>query len=286
MNVQKNLAIRFIRTKLNGLSIISKRKAGEEAFRVFCTPLRKTFDAAEVERAHKLKTRGEQLEFEFNGKMIRGFRHNHPAANKVLLLHGFSSNCHNLDHYVNPLVDKGFEVLAFDAPAHGKSDGKTVNTLDYSGMIKKVVELYGPIKNFIAHSFGGLSVSLALESLPHDATTKVALMAPATETTTAIETAFRLVGLKNKKIKKSLYEIIMETSGKKASWFSIRRAMHHISASILWIHDTDDDITPLADAMKVKEDGHSNIVFHITSGLGHRKIYHDSKVKNMITNFI
>ena len=84
---------------------------------------------------------------------------------------------------MEPLENKGYEVLAFDAPAHGDSEGSTVNAIEYSEMIKKVIELYGPVEAFIAHSFGGIAISLALEQIPHDANTKIVFIAPATETT-------------------------------------------------------------------------------------------------------
>ena len=284
MNVQKKLAFGLIRTKLNGLSIISKRKAGEEAFRVFCSPIRKPVKPSFAERSHRGDT--DKLEFLLDNNVIRGFRYNHPAENKALLLHGFSSNCHNFDHYIAGLTEKGYEVLSFDAPAHGKSQGKTVNALDYSAMIKKVNELYGPVNTFIAHSFGGLAVCLALESIPHHTDTKLVLIAPATETTTAIEKAFKIVGLKNEKIKRSLQEIILETSGREAAWFSVRRAMKNIKASVLWVHDEEDDTTPICDALRVKEDNHPNISFHFTHGLGHSKIYRDASVKNAILHFL
>lgn len=280
MNVQKKLAFGFIRTKLNGLSIINKRKAGEEAFRLFCTPILKS-----VKPGHIFKDE-ESLEFTVNGKLIKGFRCNHPSTKKVLLLHGFSSNCHNFDNYVTPLVNKGYEVLAFDAPAHGASEGKTVNALDYSEMILKIIELYGPIHGYIAHSFGGLALCLALENIPHIEANKVVLIAPATETTTAIESAFKIIGLRSNRLRKSLEEIILETSGHKPEWFSIRRAMHHIHATVMWFHDEDDDVTPLSDAIKVKEDNYKNVTFRISKGLGHRKIYRDAEVKKAIVQFL
>ena len=35
-------------------------------------------------------------------------------------------------------IKQGYEVLAFDAPAHGQSEGKTSNLLDYMEMIRKI----------------------------------------------------------------------------------------------------------------------------------------------------
>jgi pimeloyl-ACP methyl ester carboxylesterase len=142
------------------------------------------------------------------------------------------------------------------------------------------------MQGFIAHSFGGLAIALALEALPHDINTKVALIAPATETTTAIESAFNILGIKNEKLKRSLKQVIFEESGKAPAWFSIRRAMNNIKATVLWCHDENDDVTPLADALKVKEDNHPNIRFYITKGLGHRRIYRDAEVKKKIVEFL
>lgn len=281
MNVQQKLALGFIRTKLNLLSVINKRKAGEEAFRLFCTPLIK--DPA---RESEVFNNGESLQFELDGKIIRGFRCNHPRPHKVLLLHGFSSSCHNFQSYVAPLVQKGYEVLAFDAPAHGASEGSTVNAMDYCDMIKKVITLYGPIQGFLAHSFGGIALSLALEQVPHDSNTKVVLIAPATETTSALDNALYMVGISNVTLRKSLDDLIYNISGKETAWFSVRRAMKNITASVLWIHDEEDDITPVGDALKVKEDQPPNVRFLFTKGLGHRKIYRDNHVKNEVINFL
>ena len=86
-------------------------------------------------------------------------------------------------------------MLAFDAPAHGQSEGTSVTLQDYIDMIRKVVELYGPIDAFICHSFGGLALSHYLETVKHDSHTRAVLIAPATETTTAIDSFFRFLQL-------------------------------------------------------------------------------------------
>ena len=281
MKVQQNLAIGFIRTKLNLLSVVNRRRSGEEAFRLFCTPLSR-YNGKEA----AIFLQGEKLQFQLAGNKIKGYRCNHPQPKKVLLLHGFSSTCHKFDNYAMSLVDKGYEVLAFDAPAHGFSEGTTVNAVDYSEMIKKVCELYGPIHAFISHSFGGIAVCLALEEMAHNHATKLVLIAPATETSTAIDGAFALLGITSKHIRKSMEEVIFKLSGKTADWFSVRRALKNITASVLWVHDEDDLVTPLADALKVQEDRLAHVQFLITKGLGHQKIYRNPTVKNSILEFL
>jgi pimeloyl-ACP methyl ester carboxylesterase len=281
MKLKQSLAIAYIRTKFKILATRSKRKAAEEAFTLFCTPLIKP-----IKEIPQLFKEAESLQFESNGLKVQGYRWNHPKKNKVMVLHGFSSAACKFERYIASLLDKGYEVLAFDAPAHGNSEGKTVNVVQYSDMIKKAISLYGPIDSFIAHSFGGLAISLTLEVLPHDEHTKVVFIAPATETTSAVKTAFEILQLHNSKVKEIFNNIIYELGGKPTEWYSIKRAMKNIKAKILWIHDEEDDVTPIADVLKVKEDNHSNIEFIFTKGLGHRKIYRDNTVRNAVINFL
>jgi pimeloyl-ACP methyl ester carboxylesterase len=281
MKIKKKVAFLAIRIKLKLLSLISRRLAGKAAFKVFCTP----FPAA-INNKTGIFDHGEPLKFTVNNALVRGFRFNHPADHKILILHGFSSTCRNFHWYISAFVNKGYEVLAFDAPAHGSSEGKRVNALDYSKMIREAYRLYGPFNGYLAHSFGGISVSLALEGLPHDEKTKLVLIAPATETISAIDDAFKMLGLGSERIKNALKEEIFAISGKKAEWFSIRRAIKNINAATLWIHDKDDDVTPLRDVLKVREDAPPNVEFLITEGLGHRKIYRDEAVKKRVADFL
>lgn len=279
MKLAQRLAIGYIQTKFKLLSAVSKRKAAEKAFVIFGTPFMKSVRKAPVKNA-------EVIHFHLAHKKMNGYRWNHPQQRKVLILHGFGSAAHKFEDYATLLVAQGFEVLAFDAPAHGHSDGDTTNAVEYSEMIKEVMEKFGPIENFIAHSFGGISLSLALEQVPHNENSKIVFIAPATETTSAVDGAFKMLKLKDEKVRNEFEKIIFDLTGKSVAWFSMKRAMHHIKASILWVHDEEDDITPWADALQVQQDNHPNIQFVLTKGLGHRKIYHDKNVKKQVIAFL
>ena len=279
MKLAQRLAIGYIQTKFKLLTGISKKKAAEQAFILFSTPFLRS-------KRPGVPKNAEALTFKFNNLAINGYRWNFPQKEKVLILHGFGSAAYKFEAYVAPLVKKGYEVLAFDAPAHGNSEGKTVNAVEYAQMIDKVIGLYGPIDRFVAHSFGGIALSLALEKIAHDPSTKIVFIAPATETSSAVDGAFAMLKINDAGVKKEFHDMIFRISGRETAWFSIRRAIKNIRAEVLWIHDEEDDITPLSDALKVKEDNHSNINFVITKGLGHRKIYHDQEIKNQVISFL
>ncbi len=281
MKFKQKIAIRYIRAKFKILSSISKKKAAEQAFELFCTPqTRNTKALPPVFRA------AEKLQFEFQNFSVVGYRWNKNGAQKALIVHGFESSAINFDQYIPDLTAKGYEVLAFDAPAHGRSSGKQINALIYSEFVKHIIQHYGPIQTYIAHSFGGLVTCMGLADISHDDRCKLVLIAPATETSTAIDRFFQLLAVNDTTVKSEFEKIVTRISGQPLSWFSISRSIRKINASILWVHDEDDDTTPLQDVYKIKDSGYDNICFLITKGLGHRRIYRDAEVSRRIMEFV
>lgn len=283
MKLKQRLAIGYIQTKFKVLTAFSTKRAAEKAFELFCTPYLKVKRKGDPLHADKLNF---TLELGSGKLRIHGHRWNHPAKHRILILHGFGSAAFKFEPYVAGLTRKGYEVLAFDAPAHGRSEGKRTNAVEYSEMIREVMKRYGPIHGFISHSFGGIALSLALEDTGKHEHARVVFIAPATETTSAIDGAFRMLKVKDATVRQEFDRIIVEKSGKPAEWFSVRRAVKNIRSSILWVHDEEDDITPFSDALKVKEEDHPHIQFLITKGLGHQKIYRDETVKKQVIDFL
>jgi pimeloyl-ACP methyl ester carboxylesterase len=289
MKLSQRLAIGYIRTKFKLLASVSKKKAAEKAFDLFCTPQRRN-----VKPLPKIFEEAEKLHFKLEGNAVNGWRWNparpghpggHLAERKVLILHGYESSVTNFDRYIRPLLKKGYEVLAFDAPAHGRSGGKKISAPLYKRMIQEINKKYGPVQSYMAHSFGGLAVSLALEEISHTKDYRLVLIAPATETTTAINSFFKFLRLEPA-VRTEFEKVIIKAGGVSSEWYSIRRAMKHIKAKVLWFQDEDDEVTPLSDVLKVKAENYPNIEFIITTGLGHRRIYRDNKVTKQIIEFL
>lgn len=280
MRASQRLVIKYIRTKFKILSSISKRKAAEKAFDLFCTP-----QFRNKKKLPRIFEQAEPVAFRFENYRIQGYRWNKDAPQKVLILHGFESSVINFDRYVKPLVTKGYCVLAFDGPAHGRSSGKKVNVLLYKNFIHRINEEFGPVKNFIAHSLGGLALSLAMEELKHDESFKIVYIAPATETTTAVDTFFRFLQL-NGDVRREFDKVIEEMGGQPPAWYSVTRAAKNIKAQVLFFQDKDDDMTPLSDVQPLIDQHYPNFKFEITEGLGHRRIYRDNKVSKAIIDFL
>jgi predicted alpha/beta hydrolase family esterase len=279
MQLAQKVAIGYLRAKLNLIGVVSKKKAAQEAMIIFSTPFRKVKKAVPA-----IFEKCELIGFRLHGKKIIGYRWNHPSPKKLLVLHGFESSAFNFERYIKPLIKIGYEVIAVDAPAHGKSEGKTINLLDYIETIEETEKRYGPFDAALAHSFGGIAISMYLEKSKRKDKMKLVLIAPATETVTAIDSFFRFLQL-NDGIRTEFNKLIHHRTGHWPSHFSIKRVAAQLPAEILWVHDEDDDMTPLSDTEPVQKANYPHIRFMITKGLGHRRIYRDTEVSRIILNF-
>jgi pimeloyl-ACP methyl ester carboxylesterase len=284
MKIKQKLTLRYIRARLNILSLVSPRKAALKAFRLFCTPQQRA-----PKKTSPVFDKGEPLSFRLEDHTVRGHRWlpvgTTPPLKKVLIAHGFESSSRNFDGYINALLKKGYEVLAFDAPAHGESGGRRITLPDYVKVLQTIVQKYGPVQSFMGHSLGGTALTLFLDSTPHGTNTRLVLIAPAVEMTDAVDAFIRLLHL-SPEVRNEMDEYVQETSGHPFSYYSLRRALRSVHAGILYLQDEDDRVTPVKDALRVKEDGFPNIRFVITRGLGHRKIYKDPEIMEQVVAFL
>jgi alpha-beta hydrolase superfamily lysophospholipase len=284
MKLAQKIVIGFYVSKFKILALISAKLAAKSAFNLFCTP----YSRRKKYKVPKIFLGAEKITFNLDEYKISGFRWiptENSNGKKVLICHGFDSYSYKFDRYVSPLLKSGFEVLAFDAPAHGTSSGKTIKVTDYRQMILTINNNYGPIDSIMAHSFGALAVALAVEELEDSEHKRLVLIAPATETTFAMETFFKYVPI-SKKVQFEFNKLIEDLGGNPVSWYSVARVMQKINTPTLWVHDKDDAVTPYEHLQHLVEQNPPHIEFEITTGLGHSNIYKDNKIKKRIIEFL
>ncbi len=81
----------------------------------------------------------------------------------ILCVHGWSSRGLRFSSLIDPLIKSGYRVVAFDAPAHGRSSGSHMDLMDYADSILAVTDKIGPVYGIIAHSLGAAATLLVLE---------------------------------------------------------------------------------------------------------------------------
>ena len=269
----------LLKTKIRLASFVSIKWGAEVAFTMFSTPFRKSENPTPA-----IFKKAENFSIKVNGENINGYRWNAIAKKQLLILHGFESRAYKFDMYIGPMLAEGWGVVIMDAKAHGKSEGDSIIIPDYVSMIQHLENDFGKFSAYLAHSFGGIAVSLHLEKAKNTSA-RLVLIAPATETDTAINLFSKIVDLK-KEVRIAINDLILEKSGKPTSFYSLKRIVPKLENKILWVHDKNDKITPLSDMESLMIDQLIHVEFIITEGFGHSRIYKEKEVIGSVIAFI
>ena len=125
------------------LQFISPTLATNYAVKLFKTPIR-----FKTPKREKLMAKSAQQELLFIpelNKEIMVYTYGY-SKRKVLLVHGWSGRGTQLYHIADKLLENGFMTYSFDAPAHGKSKGKTTMMTEFIAVSKFLEEKYGPFE--------------------------------------------------------------------------------------------------------------------------------------------
>lgn len=201
---------------------------------------------------------------------------------KVLLVHGWSGRGTQLVKIADEMLKLGYSTVSFDAPAHGKSSGKTSNMTEFIAGILELEKKFGPFEFAIGHSLGGMSI---LNAIKRGLKVKKAVIIGSGDVVEDIMDDFiEKLGMNiaiSKKMKANFEKKINEPMDS----FSSYRAAKEVTIPVLVIHDKDDDDVPVKAAYHIQENLKYNELV-ITEGLGHRKILGDAKVIKKIVEFL
>jgi pimeloyl-ACP methyl ester carboxylesterase len=280
----ERIYLQYLRTKFKTISKLAPATAGRMAFELFCTPYPKYKKRKAPAIFHHATKRMVVLT---NQTKIHGFEWlpNKPNDQTVLIAHGYASYAYKFEHYIAPLLKMGYRVLAFDAPAHGQSEGKHIHVVVYQEAIQKIMEHIGPIHHFIGHSLGALTLSMIAENIDEAEARKFVLIAPATKTTTTFANFFKMMHL-NEVTKAAFLQDVSNRTHHSVEYFAADRALTNYHGPLLWVHDEKDVVCPYEDIINFKEKAPSNIKFLITNGLGHNKVYKTAEVMDQIMAFL
>ena len=135
------------------LEFISGSLAARMGGLLFTTPV--GFPTPEREKYMLKSAQKKRLEVPEINKGIQILSYGY-SKKKVLLVHGWAGRSTQLFAFADKLLEKGYMVISFDGPSHGKSTGRTTMMPEFLATVKKINETYGPFEAAIGHSFGGM----------------------------------------------------------------------------------------------------------------------------------
>ena len=205
----------------------------------------------------------------------------------IILVHGWGSRGTRLGHFAEPLNKIGYRVVAFDAPAHGDSEGKTTNLFEVSEIIKLIYEKFEPVRAIIGHSFGGMALTNAIHRNDLNVSRVVVIASPFSMN--YIIESFRKIMNINSKVTELMVERIQERFLKERNLDVFSLSLESFASSfelpILVIHDREDREVAYEQGKKYAEN-FPNAVLITTTGLGHRRILRDAGIINKLNKFI
>lgn len=75
----------------------------------------------------------------------------------ILCVHGWGGHSGQFTPLMQKLVDEGYQVIAFDAPAHGQSEGKRTDLTEFSDLVSLIIQGENNPIHIVAHSMGGVA---------------------------------------------------------------------------------------------------------------------------------
>ena len=204
------------------------------------------------------------------------------SPKKVLLVHGWSGRGTQLALIAKSLVENGYSVVSFDAPAHGKAPGKISMMPFFIESIHHLEKTFGPFEAAIGHSLGGMSLLRAVKD--GFKIKKLVIIGTANSITHITKEFARNMKLNEKvagKMKSYFDERYEEDMDNYSGAFSAK----NVKIPTLVIHDEDDVDVHISSAYEIAENLENSQLF-ITKGLGHRKILGNQEVINKTTTFI
>src|SRR5688572_20817624 len=99
---------------------------------------------------------------EHKGRHIATWRWGARDAPAVVLAHGWGGYAAQMRAFVFPLLSAGYQVIAYDQPAHGVSEGRLTGLPDFAEVLAEISWHYGDATAFIGHSLGAAAAALAL----------------------------------------------------------------------------------------------------------------------------
>ncbi len=200
----------------------------------------------------------------------------------ALLVHGWEGRGAQLGAFVAPLREAGFQVVTFDAPGHGDSQGRQSSMVEMAAALRDLERELGPIDTVVAHSAGAAVSIYALRT--GFVADRLVAISPPVDLTELTRRLGRSIGLTQDVLGRMQHRI-EERLG--VRWEELRSlpAAPTMTTPLAVVHDRGDRDVPYSGgaALAAAWPGAS---LKTTRGLGHRRILRDPEVIAWAMDFV
>jgi len=271
--------LKIIRTVYPGVEKIFPFLAYRYFIKLFFTP----FHYPVPDKEKEIADRAEKFSFQAAGKTIQAYRWGEGPI--VVFVHGWAGRGTQFRKFIERFTLKGFQVIAFDGPAHGKSEGKSTNLNEFKDTLHQLFTLLPEQPTaVVTHSFGGVATLYAImNGLP---VTRLVNIASPTIGDEIINTYLRAIH-GTEKTKKYFKQHMIKMYGKPFEEFSSLYFIRHLPRplDLLLIHDEEDKEVIFRHTEELMKMYPSARLFR-TKGLGHTRILKEDTVVETCLRFV
>lgn len=261
------------------LQFLSTKLVTRFAAKLFTTPIKHKIPKRELEMDKNSKQ--ELLKIQSINKEVVVYQYG-KSDKKVLLVHGWSGRGTQLVKFAEELLKLGYSTISFDAPAHGKSSGKTTIMTEFIASVLEIQKKYGPFEGAIGHSLGGMTL---LNAVKRGLQLKQLAIIGSGDKVQDIMDDF-VAKLQLKPEISNHLRIHFENQFSETMYsYSAYIAAKEIEIPVLVIHDENDNEVPVKAGIHIHKHLKKGEIV-LTKGLGHRKILGDHQVIKKVINFI
>lgn len=204
---------------------------------------------------------------------------------KVLLMHGWGGARAQMTGFVNPLLQAGYFVVAYDQPAHGESDGKQTNILEISPTMDLMLNQFGNFDAILAHSFGTLITSYALVERNFAPPSKLVYFGAFNRLLDVLP-RFQVIAKLPDELLDGLRDMFFENFGKDLLDSIVNEDfVKEINIPALMFHDRSDEVTPVEDSRAIAN-AWTHAQYVETNGLGHRGALQSKEIHEQVVKFL
>lgn len=201
---------------------------------------------------------------------------------RVVLCHSWGGRAAHLKGFVGPLLAAGYEVVAFDGPAHGRSAARQTNMVEFAELLRDVEARLGGVDAMVGHSFGASSIiyALRLGAAPR----RVALIAPYASSDTNVDRFAAALHL-GARLRERTRRTLMDGFPDHADGWDLTAVAARLTVPALLVHDRADREIPPDESRRLAAAWRGSRL-RCTDGLGHRRIVADGDVIAEVVAFL
>lgn len=209
-------------------------------------------------------------------------------APAVLLVHGWRTRASTFGRIIEDVTRAGLRAVAFDAPAHGTSQGRHRSALDDLDVIRRLSDAENaPWAAVVGHSLGVLGAGVALhEGVEAERFVGIAGLPSARAATDGFVRAAGIPWQLRDRFAEAVQRHGLPGDAGIYDRFDLLGRTVPASVPALWVHDAGDRMNPHLFAEQLHEAHAASSELFTTTGLGHNKILGDPAVRSRILDHV